>query len=136
MIEIDHNIPHLSQKLGKLVSALGQVPLDAIGATLADSTRTRIIQGTIAPDGTPWEKLKPATIHAKGRDDILIHNSHLHKTIKYLVQGNTLEVGSPLTYSKYHQVGTKHIPARPFLGLSDDDKRTIDERIKQWLLML
>ena len=41
--------------------------------------------------------------------------------------GNILQIGTATDYAHYHQFGTLHIPARPFLGVSDDLLASIKE---------
>ena len=41
--------------------------------------------------------------------------------------GNILQIGTATDYAHYHQFGTQHIPARPFLGVSDDLLASIKE---------
>ena len=49
-----------------------------------------------------------------------------------LLNKSTVEVGSNLKYAATHQFGRGNIPPRPFLGLSDQDKRKIDAIIRSW----
>lgn len=58
----------------------------------------------------------------------------LSTTLRYQVAGNRLELGSGLVYAAMHQFGGSKarfphlwgsIPARPYLGLSADDRSTI-----------
>ena len=42
-------------------------------------------------------------------------------------------IGSVMNYAAYLQEGTAHMPARPFLGLSDKDYRDIDHLLEDWL---
>lgn len=67
----------------------------------------------------------------------------LQTTINYQIVGGTLMVGSPEPYAAMHQFGgttspqsmipSKTIPARPFLGLSDDDRKDILSIIRGYL---
>lgn len=75
----------------------------------------------------------PKTKAKKGRDDILIDTSSLIDSVIYQVTGNTLEVGTAMTYAPLLQLGTKNMPAREFLGISDDDRRQIDARLTEFL---
>ncbi|MFZ5536770.1 MAG: phage virion morphogenesis protein [Pseudomonadota bacterium] len=67
----------------------------------------------------------------------------LQTTINYQVVGDTLMIGSPEPYAAMHQFGGttsprsmipgQAIPARPFLGLSDEDRGDILEIVKGYL---
>jgi phage gpG-like protein len=44
-----------------------------------------------------------------------------------------LVIGTNVEYAPYHQYGTKHIPARPFLQILPEDKENITKIFKDWL---
>lgn len=131
---IDSELPDTIAHLLLVHTALGNASevLDGIGATLKDSTRARIATGKSSPDGTPWQRLAPATLRQKG-GDILIDTGQLHASIAYEVIGDTLFIGTSKTYGAYHQFGTTKTPARPFLGLSAQDETLIQNRLNEWL---
>lgn len=131
---IDSDLPQAIDVLLGVHHALGHIDevLHGIGSTLKDSTRDRLATGKTAPDGTPWQRLAPATLRQKG-GDILIDTGQLHQSIAYEVIGDTLFVGTSKTYGAYHQFGTSKMPARPFLGLSFEDKNTLQNRLNEWL---
>lgn len=74
---------------------------------------------------------------ASGKRPLIGESKSLSTTITYQVSGNALRVGSPMEYAGTQQFGAaKHsfsggkspwgdIPARPFLGLSDNDREEI-----------
>lgn len=93
-----------------------------------------------APDGTTWQALKqprrptkkrPAYVPAGQQripgDNPLRDWGVLQGSITAQVHGNTLQIGTATDYAHYHQFGTEHIPARPFLGVSDDLLASIQE---------
>ncbi len=125
------------QQLEKSTADLGPVLL-AIGETLTESTKQRFASGT-GPDGKKWDANSEVTIERKGRDQPLIEEGSLGEQISYAVDGNQLEIGSSLEYAAMQQFGgTKDefphlwgdIPARPFLGISDDDAKEILEIVE------
>ena len=119
-----------------------------IGEHLLNTTRERF-DNAQAPDGTPWAPLSEVTKQRKGRgghpgnaEKILIESGALHTHgLVYQVGRDKVEVGSPLEYAGTQQFGAARgafssmskgapipwgdIPARPFLGLSDDDGKEI-----------
>ena len=95
------------------------------------------------PDGVPWKPLKKATLEARaervtGRmkkhgkayerrfsaimrtGKILLDTGRLRASVSTRYDGNSAEVGSMLNYARTQQMGDsrRHIPARPFLGVS------------------
>ena len=126
-----------------------------LGEYLLRSTQNRFKSQT-APDGTAWEALAPRTAKRKkyNPDKVLIERGFLRKGMAWqLLNKTTVEVGSNLAYAAAHQFGMKQgyagrgkyktrrgsfpipwgdIPARPFLGLSDQDERKIDAIIRSW----
>jgi phage gpG-like protein len=69
----------------------------------------------------------------------------LSEQIHYRVTGNRLVVGSSMEYAAMHQFGGSRsdfpnlwgdIPARPFLGISGDDKKQIEVTVSEYLGLL
>lgn len=80
----------------------------------------------VDPDGTPWAPLSPRYRRRKRRnaDKILVLDGFLRDLLRYQEDGQTLEFGTDRPYGATHQFGDpdRNIPARPFLGISDDDE--------------
>lgn len=128
--------------------------LQAIGESLVDSTKQRFARG-VGPDGRKWEPNTPTTIgrylsrfssrararRASSKRPLIGESLNLSRSINYRVDGETLLVGSPMEYAAVQQFGARKgefgrtsrgspipwgdIPARPFLGLSDEDSGDI-----------
>ena len=118
------------------------------------STRARFKTQT-APDGTAWAALQPWYQKEKRRNKnrILALNGYLRGQMTWqLVGDRTVEIGSNLPYAAVHQFGATikpraakvlifrghvaksvTIPARPYLGLSDEDRSEIVGRTLEWL---
>ena len=137
MIEIEFNDRDVLTALQNLQRAAGDLrpALAEIGEVLTESTKQRFVAQT-GPDGQHWPANSPVTIERKGRDQPLIgETGSLMDAIHYNLIGNdALEIGSPMVYAAMQQFGgTKaefphlwgDIPARPFLGVSEDDKDEI-----------
>ena len=140
MIAIDLADRQLLDALGRLARQL-EDPRDVFeewGEYLLTSTKERF-RVKEAPDGSPWAPNAPSVVRRKGRDDPLIGETGLlADRIHYRVTRNHLEVGSPMEYAATQHFGAKRgdfgttssgrpipwgdIPARPFLGLSEEDE--------------
>lgn len=126
-----------------------------IGEYLTETTKRRFDIST-APDGTPWAPNSPTTIRqplgksGKSRMSIkkpLISGrsgmqSSLMATINYKSGRDFVEVGSIKEQAAMlHFGGQKSkfphlwgdIPARPFLGISDHDHRSIMDTISDYI---
>jgi phage virion morphogenesis protein len=105
-----------------------------VGETLLNSTRERFRSQT-APDGTPWAALNPEYRRRKKRnaDKVLTLWGHLRGTLVKQADENSLRIGTPLVYGATHQFGRGPIPARPFLGLSDDDRAALLDALRDYL---
>jgi phage virion morphogenesis protein len=111
--------------------------LRSIGEYLLLETRDRYDAG-VDPQGRPWAPLAAATIAQKQRDrtpfqKVLLRYGTLRETLTYEVTGQTLAVGSPQAYAVYHQFGTKNMPQRQILGLSQADRAEILEIVRAHL---
>ena len=99
---------------------------DEAGALLESSSRRRFETKT-APDGSDWvawsEDYDETRNH--GQHSLLVGEGDLWDSIQSYSTGTTVRVGSNLVYAAHHQVGGDEIdsgvPARPYLGMSDDD---------------
>jgi len=105
-----------------------------IGGIIQSSARKRIATTKQSPNGQAWKPLSRRTVAeriAEGRDplDILRRTSALLNSIQLgEATASRVTVGSPLEYAGKHQLGdpANRIPARPFLGLDDDDKEVLE----------
>ena len=130
------------RRLIDLGSDLSPVMKD-IGGSLLNSTRKRFADEKDL-DGKPWTPLSKATLARKrkrkdGKTKILTESGDLGGGISYRVDRNAVEIGSRLVYASVHQHGAKkgqfgktragspipwgRIPARRFLGMSDQDRK-------------
>jgi len=121
-----------------------QPALSAIAEYLRGSTQDRITAGE-SPDGTPFAALSDFTLGAKSRnqDKILIERGYLYNLI-YQVSSEQMQLGSNMVYAAMHQFGgttapnsmipNKDIPAREFLGVSQDDEIEIIATVGDYLM--
>jgi phage virion morphogenesis protein len=136
MIEITLDTAQVRLALEKLQRATGNLEpvFNDIGEHLINTTRQRF-ETKKTPDGTDWKENRPSTQKRKGGDNPLIGETReLSTSISKDVRPTVLQVGSALEYAAMQQFGgTKDefpnlwgdIPARPFLGLSDDDEKEV-----------
>jgi phage virion morphogenesis protein len=134
-IEVDdHQILAALQQLQRLAGDL-RPALDEIGVDLVESTKRRF-ETTSAPDGSEWalNSVLSTLLYKEGDRPLTGETGVLMDTINYSATANLLEVGSPMEYAAMQQFGgTKaefphlwgDIPARPFLGLSEDDRSNL-----------
>jgi phage virion morphogenesis protein len=134
---------------------------EPIGVRLRDNTQDRFASER-APDGTPWQRLNPLYDEIKRGPGILRgpnwSRSGLNNSITHEARGCEVVVGSNKVYAAIHQFGGTirpkkpggllmlrtaggaiwgaakdvTIPARPFLGLSEDDRRDVLDIIADW----
>jgi len=128
MIEVKVNVD--TSKLDRLLSdfpqalaAAQQNALRAIGDEVKSEADQTFRNPSMRP--SPWAPRKPTytvTVNKKtGKkkrkldDHPLLQKSGLMKQgiDKKLVGNDTVIIGTPQEYIKYHQFGTKHMPARP-----------------------
>ena len=157
MIRLDFNHQELFRSLSQARARLEDMkPIhDDIGEYMIEATKGRFRRGE-APDGTRWQPKKPATIERyrqRGdgdRPDPLIGPSkRLSSEISAFATRGGVEIGSALEYSAVMQHGAAKgafgsdsagrplpwgtIPARVWLGLSDEDERNILDIVEEHL---
>ncbi len=92
-----------------------------------------------SPDGSKWISLSPARVkqrlkkHKNGNMKILQDTGELRRSIQYEATDDYVRIGSNLVYARIHQFGGKHIPARPFLGVTQDERKHINNLFRQYL---
>ena len=140
-LTLTHNLSALQQRLDRLQGKLGgdlTPVMTAIGGLLESSTRERF-ETKRDPQGMSWEQLNPKTKNAKRtakgrlRSDILVDRGDLRKSITYHATSQSVAVGTDRHYGRYHQEGTRHMPARPFLGLSVEDEGNILQLVQKFI---
>lgn len=139
MFTITHDLPLLQDNVEKLQDKLGDLTplMEDIGAVLENSTRQRFADKQ-APIGTAWANLMPNTLKQKDNTGggILVASGNLAQSIAYHADKYSTSVGTSESYGAYHQFGTAHMVARPFLGLSRQDEDSIYKLINEYLTAL
>lgn len=105
-----------------------------IGSALQATTEDRF-EAETGPDGQAWAAHSPVTLLKRGASaKKLRHRNHLYQSLSYAAGRLQAAVGTNRTYARIHQLGGKAgrgrkvtIPARPYLGVSADDRRMIAE---------
>ncbi len=117
------------------------------GTPWAPNTETTILRylgvtrGNYNKDGSLSKK---GTARLGAKKPLSGESRSLSTTIHHQVRGNVLEVGSPKLYSGTQQFGAAQgslgpnapwgdVPARPFLGLSAEDRSMIERLILDYL---
>lgn len=102
-----------------------------------------------APDGTKWKPLSPIRVkqrmkrHKTGNMKILQDVGNLRDSVQYEAGQNYVRIGSNLKYARIHQFGgTIHfkkrkgsvaIPARPYLGVTPNERQYINNLFRAYL---
>jgi phage gpG-like protein len=148
-IDISEITTHLLPRLARLADLDKNALLDNLGGLGVSQTQRRITSEKTSPDGEPW---KP---NRRG-GSILFLEGHLNSSIAHEVGRDDVSWGSNLVYAAIHQtggtitakngkslhfqIGNQHffpksvtLPARPFLGLSDDNKTEVVDALNDWI---
>jgi len=123
--EVQAALRRLREKVGDLSDTFRD-----IGEHLLNATQARFDR-EIDPAGNPWTPLKPKTKASKRRkgyrDKIMQMRGHLRDHLVMQADPDGVEIGTNRIYGATHQFGdaSRGIPARPFLGISEDDTQYI-----------
>lgn len=137
----------IAELLAKIADPRGA--LEEIGEVLVQSTKRRFASET-DPQGNRWAENRPVTKARKKNPKILTEEGYLGDLITWQLEGSKgVAVGSNLAYAAVQQFGAKrgafgrtkrnapipwgNIPARPFLGLSDEDGERVLEILRDYL---
>jgi phage virion morphogenesis protein len=110
--------------------------LNITAVYLAGMTK-RNFTGSHDPDGSPWPPLKNPSRRRGGRSaKPLVDRGLLMASVSAQGGGSvrdvtprSLEFGTNVSYAGYHQFGTRTIPARRFLGITDAMAKRIEELV-------
>jgi phage virion morphogenesis protein len=117
--------------------------LDTAGALIESQTRRRIAVEKSGPEGpwTEWSSQYAQTRH--GNQSLLISGGGLLDSIEHHAEGDEVQVGSNLVYAAAHQHGLDmsilstgrrvHIPARPYLFISDENERELERVLADFI---
>ena len=124
--------------LGKAAHKLGdtQAIMESGGDALVSGTLKRF-QDEEDPTGKKWPKSKRA---AKKDGQTLTDTALLRRSVDYAATSDKVMVGSNLPYARIHQKGGKtgkghkvDMPARPYLGVSEEDMDEVRETVADFL---
>ena len=125
-IRLEADTALLRRRVADMAAVLQKNPeaaFDEVGQILAASTVLRFERGA-GPDGEPWE---PSRRALEEGGQTLVDSARLRNSITHVASADGVDVGTNVLYAAIHQFGSgdlekpKNIPARPFLGLDDDD---------------
>lgn len=114
--------------LRSLGAATGSSEVLRILRNVGQATRTvsrQSIEGSRSPEGETFAPLKRARSHGRRgtTDHPLLNTGDLMRSITYTVDASgrsVLRIVSTRRDAAYHQTGTRHMPARPFVPASDE----------------
>lgn len=122
---------YISEKLAALSAPqLRTDILDEAQALLLNRIRTRFLN-TEDTDGNQWEVSEAARrrlISGIGGKTLFDKGNLFHSIQAFQSSGpDERVIGSDVPYGPYHQFGTKKLPKREFLGMSDEDIELIEK---------
>ena len=124
--------------MGKAAHKLGdtQALMESVGEALRSGTIERF-DAEEDPQGKKW---KPSARAMAGGGKTLDKESHLKDSIDYAATSDKVMVGRNLPYARIHQLGGKtgkghkvDMPARPYLGVSEEDMDEVRETMADFL---
>lgn len=155
-VSVDLEIKKFSKVLKNLENTNFKDINKNIGESLRNSTLDRFKKQE-EPSGKKWVKRK----FGNSKKRILNNTGTLRKSIKVKADKKMVHVGTNLKYAGTHQFGAKNrrikakkgkylkfkvgnrwvskkevkinVPARPFLGISEDDKKEISDILKDYV---
>ena len=157
MITLEINDSEIDAALNRLARAVTDMTpvMQDIGEDLVVSTRERFIAG-VSPVGAAWAPKSQTTIDAYTRrgdpvdlSPLFGPTKRLSSEITWQATGDSVEWGSNLIQAAVMHFGAAQgtlgrtsrggpmpwgtIPARPFLGVSDEDRTGILAALEDWL---
>ena len=108
--------------------------LTQVGGELEAQTRERLSETKTAPDGKPWKPWsRRYAARAKPNAKLLERTGKMIDSIAFEVGDDAVTVGANMVYAATHQCGRGNIPARPFLGVSDENVEDIGALVMKFI---
>ena len=139
-IVIDSEFARLAERLERLADMKLNELMDNIGSEIESQTRRRIESEKTDPKGNDWDDWSETYKHTRhsghsfleGEGDLLDS-----MTYTLTLSGDEVVVGTNLVYGAIHQFGGEEvgidIPARVYLGLSEENEDEVLAIVDQWL---
>lgn len=121
-------------RLGRRMTNMRPVMAE-IGEIVAESIQRNFTEQR-SPDGVPWAPLSLETLKRKRHPDRILYESGiLFRSIHPEPHARSVSIGTNIIYGAVHQFGhkPKNIPARPYLGVRDEDWTEIEAAVLHWL---
>lgn len=100
----------------------------SLGRMLVAQTRRRLLEEKTSPDGIQWAPWDPGYAATRGAQHSLLMDSHaMLNSIRASVTKDGASVHSDVAYA------ARQNAARPFLGLSAENKAEMVEFVNEWM---
>jgi phage virion morphogenesis protein len=124
--------PGAVMRLARQIANLSS-PRSTRSAPRTSPRRSTASRSRSRPNGVAWQALSAATLKKRGPNArILRDRGNLYDSITHLVAGRAVRIGTNRKNSRIHQLGGDtgrehkvHIPARPYLGISDEGRKEV-----------
>ena len=146
MITIDANTQEITDMLSRLSGRLTDMrpAMLEISGIMSDASERAFQTESNPATGEPWAELSPFTVALRGSaHPILQVSGQLAASIQADYGSDFAQVGTNKNYAELHQFGGvtgpdailpgRNVPARPFLGLSDEDETDILEVLAHYI---
>jgi phage virion morphogenesis protein len=138
-----HGLPDWQRLARRVASMCGTGDrhqlLEEIGAEVESQTRRRISEEKTSPDGEKWPAWSDAYAATRHEGQSLLEaEGYLLDSLQFAVSGDQVEVGSNLVYAAIQEfggaeVGKPGLPARSYLGLSDENAADVEAIADRWI---
>ena len=112
--------------------------LSEVGDIIREDIQERIKTTKVDPNGTPWAPWSERTFIARAKEGsaglgLLYRTGRLYNSLVKDVHSRDVKVYSTAPYAAYLNNGTKNMPARPFIGISEKANKDIDILVRSYL---
>lgn len=138
MLEVTVKFPGLDRfqaALQRVSKFRRTVLLDQLAGLMLTQNRRRLDQEKTSPSGESWAPLSASYAETKKGGEVLEESDHLLDSLQAQSGSDGVTLGSNLVYAAVHLYGDEErgIPARPYLGFSDDDLVELGEVAESYL---
>ncbi len=134
-VKISSETARTRKRLEGLTRLRLEALLDDLGAHMLEANRHRLDNLKTDADGQAWAPWSAKYAAKRGSGEMLESSGDLLDSLTINQGPDGVSVGSNLLYAIVHLLGStnRNIPARPFLGFSDEDMEELGQIAVEFL---
>ncbi|NEO43195.1 MAG: phage virion morphogenesis protein [Moorea sp. SIO4A3] len=134
-LKVDIDLTQWQKVVAKMGNQDLSKPMKKVATYLEAQTKLNFIKERDPVTGKKWEPLSPFTVVNKRSGKMLVETGVLINSFSTWSDQESATIFNPTFYAGFLQAGTRKMPARPYLGLSEQNSNDVTQVIVDALLL-